>query len=72
MADPTISIRLTLDVSTGFLCFLERLAADTGEDPADVMRLALGLLRTAVDARREGNRIAILDDSDNTEQEIEF
>jgi hypothetical protein len=64
-------VRLTMDVSVGFLTFLDRLAADMDTDPAEVVRLSLGLMRIAVDARREGNRVAVVTPEDEVEQDID-
>lgn len=66
----SIPVRLALEVSTEFVDFLRDLAADMGKDPSEVMRLALGLLRIAIDARREGNRVAIVTPDDQVDQDI--
>jgi len=50
--------------------FLDKLASERGEDREEIVRLALGLVRIAQDAKREGNVLAIVTPALEIEQEI--
>jgi hypothetical protein len=65
-----IPVILTLEVSHELVGFLDGLAGDMGKDPSEVVRLALGLLRIALDARGEGNRVAIVTPDDEVDRDI--
>lgn len=54
-------VRLSLDVSVELNELLEELAEETGSTKSDVLRKAIALMDVAVDARREGKRVFVLD-----------
>ena len=57
-------------VSPELVLFLDALAADLNVSPAEAVRLSLGLMRIAVDARAEGNKMAIVTPDCEIDQEI--
>ncbi|WP_435011060.1 hypothetical protein P12x_002353 [Tundrisphaera lichenicola] len=61
---------MVLEISSETRSLLARLAAETGGTEFDVIGKALALYRTALDARREGRRIGILDPDDELGREI--
>lgn len=64
------AVNLVLSVSPEMQLFLDRLAEDRGEDREEVVRMALGLLRIAQDAKAEGNGLAIVTPDLDIEQEV--
>lgn len=69
--EPDRLVRISFTVPEGFDRFLERMAAEMGTDRSEVVRKALGLMRIALDAKKEGNRLAILAPEMESDQEIE-
>jgi hypothetical protein len=59
-----------LEVTPQFVRFLDEMAAEMGLDREDVVRLALGLLRIGLDAKREGNKLAIVTPDLEFDQEV--
>lgn len=66
------TFEVTLTATPGFYALLDELSQKLGVDWGETTLKALALLKTAEDAKDEGKRVAILDDSDNSEQEIEW
>jgi hypothetical protein len=67
-----LATRLSLEITPELDETLDRMAEKMEETKGGVLLRAIALLKTALDAQHEGKRIAILDDSENSEQEIEF
>ncbi len=63
-------VRLTITVAAEFRDVLDRLSSEMGKDRAEVLRLALGLLRIGLDAKAEGNSLAIITPDFEVDQEI--
>jgi hypothetical protein len=71
MIGPAVTpVELTLEVAPQFVGFLDAMGAEMGLDREDVVRLALGLLRIGLDARREGNKLAIVTPDLEFDQEV--
>lgn len=64
--------RFTVDVSRRLADEIERIAEETGRSKAEVFRLAIELLSTARDARREGMHVGAWEDSPEHRREREF
>lgn len=64
------TVELTLEVTPQFVRFLDEMGAEMGLDREDVVRLALGLLRIGLDAKREGNKLAIVTPELEFDQEV--
>lgn len=64
------AVALTLEVTPDFVKFLDKLAAEMGVDREEVVRLSLGLMRIAQDAKRHGNGLAIITPDLEIDQEI--
>jgi predicted transcriptional regulator len=57
-------VRLTIDVTDELNERLDLLADELGGSKADVFRKAIALVEVALNAKREGKRIAVLDQRD--------
>lgn len=55
-------IRLTLEVTDELNNRLDELAGELGGSKSDVFRKAIALVEVALDAKRRGARIAVVDD----------
>ncbi|MBO9400764.1 ribbon-helix-helix protein, CopG family [Shimia sp. R9_3] len=64
--------RFTVDVSRRLADEIENIAKDTGRSKAEVFRLAIELLSTAREARREGMHVGAWEDTDDHRREREF
>lgn len=63
-------VRLSLDVSPQLNKVLEDLAKRTGRSKSDVLRQAIALIQVASNAKREGKKIGIAEESDQLSTEI--
>jgi hypothetical protein len=70
--EPNRTFSITLTSTPGYFAMLDEVSGRLGVDWGTTSLRAIALLKTAMDARDEGKRVAILDDSDNSEQEIEW
>jgi hypothetical protein len=61
---------LSLNVSQELDANLDNMGEELGVPKGETILKALSLLKVAMDAKREGKRVAILDDRDDSEQEI--
>lgn len=68
--EPNREFTISLTATPGFFALLDELSGKLGDDWGKTILRALALLKTAVDAKDEGKRVAILDDGDNSEQDI--
>lgn len=59
-----------ITVPADFNQLVEKIAQETGLEKGEVLRRALGLMDVAVEARKQGNTIGILDQDGNLESEI--
>ncbi len=57
-------------VSPEFESLIEIMAAKTGLDKAEVLHRAVLLMKEAIDAQAQGNKIGILDNNDQLKVEI--
>ncbi len=64
------TVELTLEVTPQFVRFLDEMAVEMGHDREDVVRLALGLLRIGLDAKQEGEKLAIVTPDLEFDQEV--
>ena len=65
-----MTFEVTLTATPAFYALLDSLSARLGVDWGEATLKALKLMTIAMDAKDEGKRIAILDDDDNSEEEI--
>ncbi|HVV51884.1 MAG TPA: ribbon-helix-helix protein, CopG family [Polyangia bacterium] len=63
-------IRLTLDVSQELNRTLEDLAEKTGSTKSDLLRRAIALMEVAVDAKQNGQNLALSDKQDRVVTKI--
>ncbi len=61
---------MVLEISSETRNLLARLAAESGGTEFDVIGKAVALYRIAMNARREGKRIGIIDADDDLDREI--
>lgn len=61
---------VTLTATPAFFALLDELACKNSTDWDATILRAVNLLKVAVDAKSEGKRLAILDDEDNSEEEV--
>ena len=54
-------VRLTLDVTDELNERLNELAAEAGGSKSELLRKAISLIEVAVDARKSGNQVAVVD-----------
>lgn len=64
MANAETRVRLTLEVTDELNQRLADLACELGGSKSDVFRKAIALVEVAVNAKRDGKRIAVLDQRD--------
>jgi hypothetical protein len=67
-AQAAVDLNLALSPKTD--ADIERLARDIGGTKADVFTWALALLTVAVDARKKGKRLAVVDEDGRIDTEI--
>jgi len=70
-SDPPFFTKLSVRVSPELSVMLQEMARDYGTTKEGAILKAIGLLRLAYDARREGKRVAIVDGDGEIDQEIE-
>jgi predicted transcriptional regulator len=54
-------IRLTLDLSPELNNLLEELASAIGATKSDVLRKSIGLMEVAIDAKRNGKKLGVVE-----------
>lgn len=64
--------RFTVDVSSRLAEEIERMASETGRTKADVFRVAIELLSSARDARKEGMHVGAWEETPERRREREF
>jgi predicted transcriptional regulator len=62
MTDSSPRVRLTVEVTDELNERLDRLADELGGSKSDVFRTAIALVEVALNAKRRGGHVAILDD----------
>lgn len=72
VANDNAKYRFTVDVSQRLAGEIERMAAETGRTKAEVFRLAIELLSTARDARKEGMHVGAWTETPESRREREF
>jgi hypothetical protein len=65
-----VRVKLTLDISPELDADLDNLAEELGVTKGGAILRAIGLLKIAMEAKSEGKRVAIIDDREDSEQEI--
>jgi len=63
-------VKVTLEMSPQLDADLDNLAEELGVTKGGAVLKGIGLLKIALEAKREGKRVAIIDDRDDSEQEI--
>lgn len=61
MAKPATKVRLTLDVTDELNDRLNALAAESGGSKSELLRKAIALVEVAVDAKKAGKHVAVID-----------
>jgi predicted transcriptional regulator len=61
----TETVKMSLHMSSEMNERLEKIAAEVHTTKSDVLRRAIFLMDVAVDSRRRGNKIAIVDQADH-------
>jgi hypothetical protein len=67
-----VLVRITLTVSPEMDDLIDNLADELRTSKGDAILTGIRLLKLAADARREGKRLAIIDDETETEQDVVF
>jgi len=63
-------IRLSLELSAPLYDMLTTLAVETHSSRADVLRRALALMQVAVEARKKGQKLGLVDEDQKLAEEI--
>ena len=66
----SLSISLTLSISPELDADLDNMAEELDTTKGGAVLKALALLKISLEAKREGKRVAIIDDRDDSEQDI--
>ena len=69
---PNEKFRFTVDVSKRLAEEIERISKETGRSKAEVFRVAIELLSSARDARKDGMHVGAWQDNSNHRREREF
>jgi hypothetical protein len=65
-------MRITVEVSPELDATIDNMADKLGEPKGATILRALALLKTALDAEEDGERLVLVNDAENTERKLEF
>jgi hypothetical protein len=69
-ASPTMKI--TVEVMPALDAMIDNMAETLGETKGTTILRAIALLKTALDAEKEGERLGIVNDAENSERDLKF
>jgi hypothetical protein len=69
-ASPTMKI--TVEVMPALDAMIDNMAETLGETKGTTILRAIALLKTALDAEKDGERLVIVNDAENSERDLKF